>query len=203
MANDNTRTWDFVERFYPNYYSCELIAESNDLAVIVEDGYIGSENRKAEFSATTEKAKVALALVNEKIYQKAIDAFLEYQKKQVIKLAPLEQIPLSSQLSRITGDPYAHGFYTNENGIGLDAEAGSIIIHVKTGMRFLLPEKETKYFLLGKEAVEIYEKEGIDQLIDDVNDCGVTWHIAEAVENNFINIATEITKEDYLKLNEL
>lgn len=32
-------TWDFVEKYYPNYYSCDSIAEAQDLFKIIEGSY--------------------------------------------------------------------------------------------------------------------------------------------------------------------
>lgn len=32
-------TWDFVEEYYPNYHSCNMIAESDDLIKIMDGEY--------------------------------------------------------------------------------------------------------------------------------------------------------------------
>lgn len=59
--------------------------------------------------------------------------------QHVIKLAPLELIPLSSQLQRITGDPYSYIDFKNHNDEGLNAKSGTVIVHIKTGLQFLIP----------------------------------------------------------------
>ena len=56
-----------------------------------------------------------------------------------IELAPLSQVPLSTQLDYITGDSYNTSDFMNYEGSGLDASSGNIIVHKKSGVRFLIP----------------------------------------------------------------
>lgn len=77
----NLTPWDFVEKFYPNYSSCDDIAYNNDLSVILDDG-------------TPEEGSCAMSVfkslgedierVNEEydgscrtIYEKAIQSFIK------------------------------------------------------------------------------------------------------------------------------
>ena len=64
---------------------------------------------------------------------------IKHFSEHVIKLAPLELIPLSSQLQRITGDPYSYIDFINQDDEGLNAKSGTVIIHIKTGLQFLIP----------------------------------------------------------------
>lgn len=56
-----------------------------------------------------------------------------------IELAPLNQIPLSTQLRRITGDSYNTIDFVNLKNDELTSEAGNTIIHRATGLQFLIP----------------------------------------------------------------
>lgn len=57
----------------------------------------------------------------------------------VIKLADLTLIPLSSQLQRITGDTYNSIDFKNDYDDNLNAKSQTVIVHIKTGLRFLIP----------------------------------------------------------------
>jgi hypothetical protein len=44
--------WDLVEKYYPNYYGCDLIARNSDLSKLMQKDYeVGSE---AEYLLHTE-----------------------------------------------------------------------------------------------------------------------------------------------------
>jgi len=60
----------------------------------------------------------------------------------ITDLVPLEEIPLSTQLSRLTGEGWHTGNFTNIlTGRDANAYEGNIIVNVKTGSKFRLPMK--------------------------------------------------------------
>lgn len=60
-------------------------------------------------------------------------------EEHIIKLAELDLVPLSSQLQRITGDTYNSIDFKNLDNDNLNAESNTIIVHIKTGLKFLIP----------------------------------------------------------------
>jgi len=76
MATENNtiNTWDFVVENYPNYYSSDEIANCQDLDKAIEEM---EDNPLNEF-ASEEVDRLELKV---KIYEKAIQAFLEKQKE--------------------------------------------------------------------------------------------------------------------------
>lgn len=95
--------WSFVERYYPNYSSCDDIAYNNDLDIIVQDGRMIAGNNASRVYKELEKslnkhrnvnpnlplathdqivamATLELTASNERIYQKAIEGFIEFMK---------------------------------------------------------------------------------------------------------------------------
>ena len=64
---------------------------------------------------------------------------------RVIELFPLELIPLSTQLSKITGDQLSTGDYTDEKGNDYSTKSGNIIVHASTGQKFRIPERIYDY----------------------------------------------------------
>lgn len=92
-TNDLTTVWSFVERYYPNYSSCDIIAYNNDLSKIL-DGDIDSllfKEIEAEIESDIEivcppvdmvldEIKERLVKSNEAIYQKAIEGFINQNK---------------------------------------------------------------------------------------------------------------------------
>lgn len=59
--------WDFVEKYYPNYYSCPLILESEDLLKVIED--------KSNSSRIRVQAEMKHNAILVEIYEKAITNF--------------------------------------------------------------------------------------------------------------------------------
>jgi hypothetical protein len=78
--------WDFVEKYYPNYDSSDLIARSNDLAVICEDcqnlqeGSCAKKLFEDELGSSLTEAEQEQYIVNCKIYEQAIENFINTQK---------------------------------------------------------------------------------------------------------------------------
>ena len=54
--------WDFIEKHYPNYYSCELVHMSNRLQVYLEGG---------EDDLEIKNPRIKLQLINQQLYKKA------------------------------------------------------------------------------------------------------------------------------------
>jgi hypothetical protein len=100
MENLET-VWNFVEKYYPNYYSCDAIAENDDYTKIVdgeingcaEELYNSEVNEQDIFYGGTldneqieeEVLKIFQAKLNESnayIYEKAIEGYLETLKNK-------------------------------------------------------------------------------------------------------------------------
>lgn len=95
--------WDFVQQFYPKYYSCDDIMYNNDISMVVNGEWESSESatqlREVLFhglnaervtnpllSEVTEEqihdvAKSILIQSNADIYKRAIEGFIEQLKK--------------------------------------------------------------------------------------------------------------------------
>lgn len=81
MANKKN-TWDFVVEHYPNYYSSNEIARSNDLEKLIhgeqEDGDSASKLLQDEYGGDDNNPHISIDR-NEllvKIYEKAIENYL-------------------------------------------------------------------------------------------------------------------------------
>ncbi len=66
-------TWDFVERFYPNYDNSNEIAYANDLNLLKEEGKL-----RAEDEALHNKVHLA-------VYEKTIENFILARKTQKVE----------------------------------------------------------------------------------------------------------------------
>lgn len=79
-----TRAWDFVEKYYPNYTSSMLIAYSDDLQKIIDkeedEGSDAEELLKINFEGDRERAVPEQNKIMKKIYEEAIENFLTLQK---------------------------------------------------------------------------------------------------------------------------
>lgn len=64
---------------------------------------------------------------------------INHFENHIIKLADLNVIPLSSQLQRITGDTFNSIDFKNQDDEGLNAKSNTVIVHIQTGLRFLIP----------------------------------------------------------------
>jgi len=67
------------------------------------------------------------------------DNIINLFQNHIIKLAELNLIPLSSQLQRITGDSYNNSDFVNEYDKNLNSKSNTVIVHIKTGLKFLIP----------------------------------------------------------------
>ncbi len=86
--------------------------------------------------------------------------------EEITELIALKEVPLSTQLSRLTGDSYNYIDFVNDSGKGLDAEHGNIIRHIKTGKRFKILFEEGKIYEAAKDEVVKNERPETDQLRD-------------------------------------
>lgn len=72
--NKNINTWDFVEKYYPDYHSSDKIAEFLDLDKDLEENGDGSLRYLSK--------EIFLDEMKVKIYEEAIKAFLEQEKQK-------------------------------------------------------------------------------------------------------------------------
>lgn len=99
--------------------------------------------------------KEALAIFKEKMEQESFECGGNFMSGvyadggsilgKTINLVPLELIPLSSQLSRFTGDALASGVYVDEKGNDYSTAEDAIIVHKESGQKFRLPAKIYDY----------------------------------------------------------
>jgi hypothetical protein len=72
--------WDFVEKYYPNYYSSDTIARADDLSKIINDevdkGSDAEDLFINEFDENKEVAKQEYNRIHVEIYEDAIENFL-------------------------------------------------------------------------------------------------------------------------------
>lgn len=90
---------------------------------------------------------------------------------KVVYLVPLELIPLSSQLKKITGDSLNVQDFTDENGNEYSLKVGSIIKNKNTGQKFKIPKKIYRYvdgynLVLNKSNDSIIVYETNDKIAD-------------------------------------
>ena len=62
---------------------------------------------------------------------------------KIIDLDYLENTPLSTQLSRLTGDGWHIGLWIDESGNEASTKANKIIKNVRTGQLFRLPKHKS------------------------------------------------------------
>ena len=81
-------TWDFVEKYYPDYHRCDSIARNSDLQVIIdgetEIGTCAAKLLYDEFDGDEKNPKIQVEM-NESlvdIYERSIQAFMEQQPKR-------------------------------------------------------------------------------------------------------------------------
>ncbi len=91
-----TEVWDFVEKYYPNYHKSEEIALSGDLQLIV-DGQAEPDSPaelylRKNCDDNIDVAKDKLHEVNEGIYEKAIEAYLNTKPENEMPITLLRQI---------------------------------------------------------------------------------------------------------------
>ena len=81
-----TNAWDFVVKYYPNYYSCDEIAYNDDLCKLEEEFYdegdcahrLLIEEYGGEFNEESHKLiKRDLDASYREIYERAIENYLE------------------------------------------------------------------------------------------------------------------------------
>lgn len=86
MKNELTTAWDFVVKYYPNYYSSDFIAYNEDLCKLTNEEYdegddahkLLIEDYDGEFnSITIKEIKRDFELSLRVIYEKSINNYLE------------------------------------------------------------------------------------------------------------------------------
>ena len=82
-----TNPWDFVEKYYPGYSSCDQIAKANDLdAILTETDGNWGEAAQLMWKYELSQSFVEAARVNDellvKIYQSAIEGYIESLKEK-------------------------------------------------------------------------------------------------------------------------
>ncbi|MDA3780327.1 MAG: hypothetical protein PF487_08960 [Bacteroidales bacterium] len=76
-----SKIWEIVEKYYPNYYSCNLIARNSDLGKLLEKDYEdGSEAEyllHSEFNGILNNKNIELEYYKTscEIYEKTIENF--------------------------------------------------------------------------------------------------------------------------------
>ncbi len=75
-ANAVIYTWDFVEKYYPNYSSSNEIAQHNDLSIIV-NGEENAEEKMKDYGICEDEAQITLNELSTQIYEGAIYAFMQ------------------------------------------------------------------------------------------------------------------------------
>ena len=78
--------WDFVEKYYPNYYSSDEIARAADLDIILtEPDHEWNEGAQYLWDAHESNQQEIVRLQNEvmcSIYRKSIEGYLESIKEK-------------------------------------------------------------------------------------------------------------------------
>lgn len=80
-------TWDFVQKYYPNFQSCYTIAYSDDLCKLLDEEYeVGDDAHtllKEQYKGDVRNPQI-LSDYNEvmlEIYERAIQGFINSQKQ--------------------------------------------------------------------------------------------------------------------------
>ena len=87
-----TTAWDFVEKYYPNYYGCEDIAKCNDLAKLLdedfEDGDCAAQLLESDYNNDLKCGHIQVDYdkLHKEVYEKAIENFLKIQSKEISKI---------------------------------------------------------------------------------------------------------------------
>lgn len=97
---DRDNIWEFVVKFYPNYYKCDEIAYNDDLSKIVNGEYLeegsgaldlynnlkekwdtkGQTDEDYVHEMVLKETGILLKESNAYIYEKAIEGFLEFMR---------------------------------------------------------------------------------------------------------------------------
>lgn len=90
----------------------------------------------------------------------------ETNKDVIIDLEPLtKENPLSTQLSKLTGDSYSAIHFVNEDGKGLSASG--VIVHIKTGKKFRIPNSGEYFKGIDAEYKNVFTRnKAIEEFLD-------------------------------------
>jgi len=76
--------WNFIEKWFPNYYSSDIIAESSDLSAYLDDDwesdYIKKLNLKGTKEEKRQRASILLLDINHRILKESLLSYLNKQK---------------------------------------------------------------------------------------------------------------------------
>jgi hypothetical protein len=77
MTHETQRkVWDFIEKYYPNYYSCSDIAQISDLDIEIE------QNEYSNNKLIVESLTTARNIILSKVFEKSIEAYVIEQENQ-------------------------------------------------------------------------------------------------------------------------
>lgn len=86
-------TWEFVEKYFPNYTGSSLIAREGDLSKLIEDDYekgdTASKLLETDYRGdiTNPHIEIDLNEARARIYQIAIEGYIQAQQKCVLRVA--------------------------------------------------------------------------------------------------------------------
>ncbi|WP_461791463.1 hypothetical protein [Pedobacter sp.] len=86
--------WDFVEKYYPNYHSCDEIMRNDDLCKIVNQELSGDAAGmfKSEFKSDHDQAVAAFDQSSKYVYERSIIGYLRSQTDRISIVWSLEDI---------------------------------------------------------------------------------------------------------------
>lgn len=86
MENKEHNPWSFIEQYYPNYSSSDMIARADDLSKVIheeeedqDDAYVMLRD---EFEGNRETVKEEYNRIHLEIYEDAVEAFQEEEEKR-------------------------------------------------------------------------------------------------------------------------
>ena len=89
-------SWDFIERWYPNYHSCNEIAMSDDLTKIIDGEWVQGDDAHKLLNKIAEEggwssnafciaeAKRRSAELDLMFYHRAIESYINHQRNLII-----------------------------------------------------------------------------------------------------------------------
>lgn len=86
MKQQQPTPWDFVEKYYPNYHTCDLIALSDDLTKIIDEEFDAGDSAHKLLLEKYDGDRLSPEIFTDyhdvmmTIYEKAIENFQTTQK---------------------------------------------------------------------------------------------------------------------------
>ena len=100
---EGEHTWDFVEKFYPDYDHCDSIAANNDLTVLIkdedEDDSIARELLNETYDGDRKNPQLKIDYMDSMldIYERSIDAYMEQNTPERKMIIAAGQLILNSE----------------------------------------------------------------------------------------------------------